>query len=112
MPEKEENSRRHFLFNDRSTYLFTGGLGAIGLETAKWMTKGGAMFIVLCGRNPPSKNATEIIDSLNYDGKCVISYQLDVSDKEGCTKLIEAINSGKLHFKNLRQADLLSPGNF
>jgi len=99
MPKQHED-RRYFLFNDRSTYLITGGLGAIGLEAAKWMTNEGAKFIVLCGRNLPSKHATEVIESLNIDGKCVISYQLDISDKEGCTRLIEAINSGRLHFNN------------
>jgi len=99
MPQQEID-RRHFLFNDRSTYLVSGGLGAIGLEAAKWMVSEGAKFIVLCGRNPPSQHATEVIDSLNNDGKCVISYQLDVSNKEGCECLVEAINSGKLHFDN------------
>jgi len=104
MPEQEED-RHHFLFNinDRNTYLTTGGLGAIGLEAAKWMTSEGAKFNVLCWRNGVGKiikHATEVIESLKNTRKCVISHNLDISDKEGCTRLIETINREKLHFNN------------
>jgi len=64
------------------------------------MTSEGAKFNVLCWRNPPIKHATEVIESLNNTRKCVISHNLDISDKEGCTRLIETINGEKLHFNN------------
>ena len=38
---------------DDATYLITGGLGGLGLETARWMVREGAGQVVLMGRHPP-----------------------------------------------------------
>jgi thioester reductase-like protein len=46
------------LFNGRSTYLITGGLGGIGLKVAEWMCKNGAENIVLCSRKLPAAGLT------------------------------------------------------
>jgi acyl transferase domain-containing protein/thioester reductase-like protein/NADPH:quinone reductase-like Zn-dependent oxidoreductase/NAD(P)-dependent dehydrogenase (short-subunit alcohol dehydrogenase family)/SAM-dependent methyltransferase len=46
------------LFNGRSTYLITGGLGGIGLSVAEWMCDNGAEIIVLCSRKLPAAGLT------------------------------------------------------
>jgi len=94
MPEAVE--RRHFLFNERSTYLITGGLGGIGLEAAKWMASEGAKFIVLCGRRPPNDKAKQVMSELNSNGKVVKSVSVDVGKFEDCKALIDSINERKL----------------
>jgi len=94
MPEGAE--RRHLLFNERSTYLITGGLGGIGLEAAKWMASEGAKFIILCGRRPPSDKAIQVMTELNASGKVVKSVQIDVGKFDDCKLLVEKINTGDL----------------
>lgn len=46
------------VFRPRGTYLITGGLGALGLEIAKWMCESGARrFILVSRRKIPSRAA-------------------------------------------------------
>lgn len=52
------------LFNERSTYLITGGFGGIGLEVAKWMASSGARNILLVGRSSPKPEALTKIAEL------------------------------------------------
>lgn len=40
------------IFRSDASYLITGGLGALGLVTAKWLVKNGAKHLVLLGRSP------------------------------------------------------------
>jgi len=63
-----------------STYLITGGLGGLGLETAKWMAQRGARHLVLLGRSEPSPLAIGIVDQMKYEGIEVVIEQADVSD--------------------------------
>jgi len=63
-----------------STYLITGGLGGLGLETARWMAQRGARHLVLLGRSKPSSLAIGIVDQMKYEGIEVIIEQADVSD--------------------------------
>jgi acyl transferase domain-containing protein len=44
-------------FRTDATYLITGGLGALGLVTARWMVERGARRLILMGRSPlPSRS--------------------------------------------------------
>ncbi len=63
------------------TYLITGGLGALGLATAEWMTQRGARHLVLLGRSEPSAQAMNIINPLRQKGVEVLIQQTDVSDR-------------------------------
>ena len=63
-----------------STYLITGGLGGLGLTTAKWMAQRGARHLVLLGRSEPSPWAMSIVDQMQYEGIEVVIEQADVSD--------------------------------
>lgn len=63
-----------------STYLITGGLGALGLATAKWMVQQGVRHIVLMGRSEPTPDAAQIIREMSDEGAEVVIVQADVSD--------------------------------
>ncbi|KIL51085.1 type I polyketide synthase [Jeotgalibacillus campisalis] len=49
--EKEPNKMYPLTFKADATYLITGGLGALGIETAKWMIRNGARRFIVMGRS-------------------------------------------------------------
>ncbi|MEM9161540.1 MAG: beta-ketoacyl reductase, partial [Cyanobacteria bacterium P01_F01_bin.4] len=61
------------------TYLITGGLGALGLQVAKWLVKQGARHLVLIGRRPPSGSAWVVIEYLEQLGVEIHIAQADVA---------------------------------
>lgn len=74
------------------TYLVTGGLNGLGLETAKWLARAGAGSLVLVGRSGASAPAAQqAIDELTAQGIQVQIIKADVSDPAQVTALIEKI---------------------
>lgn len=54
------------VFNPSVTYLITGGLGSLGIVTAKWMISKGARHFILMGRTQlPNRESWGEIDSNN-----------------------------------------------
>jgi hypothetical protein len=84
------------IFNDRSTYLITGGLGGIGIEVTKWMSSQGALNIVLMGRSKASEKAAQTIANLNSIGKNICVIQGDVGKLEDCEKVLKFIKKSNL----------------
>jgi NAD(P)-dependent dehydrogenase (short-subunit alcohol dehydrogenase family) len=80
-------------------YLVTGGLGALGLETASWLVEQGARYVLLAGRSPPSAAANERLGQLRRAGVQVTVSQLDVADATAESTLEAAIaaTGRKLH---------------
>lgn len=88
-----------------STYLITGGLGAIGLKVASWLAVHGARHLVLLGRNglpdssrheqlaPDSdeRKRVEVVRSLEAKGIQVRVVQADVSDRDQMSRVFEDI---------------------
>lgn len=88
-----------------STYLITGGLGAIGLHMAGWMVDHGARRIVLVSRRqfPPRQMWDQIsseeavfsqiatIRSLEERGATIIIAQADVADREQMSELFQRL---------------------
>ena len=66
---------------DDATYLITGGLGGLGLETARWMAREGAHNFVLMGRRAPDPKAKAVLDELSRGGVRIAIEQCDVSDE-------------------------------
>ncbi|MGE3806112.1 MAG: SDR family NAD(P)-dependent oxidoreductase, partial [Gemmataceae bacterium] len=62
-----------------ATYLITGGLGGLGLLTARWLVTRGARHLVLLGRNAPSDTARQAIAEMEQSGATVVVVQADVS---------------------------------
>ena len=63
------------------TYWITGGLGALGRETARWLVQRGARHLVLTGRRPPSAAAEACIRKLEQLGATVLVFQADAADR-------------------------------
>jgi acyl transferase domain-containing protein/acyl carrier protein len=74
-----------------ATYLITGGLGGLGLATAKWMTQRGARHLVLMGRSEPSPSVMNTVDQMRREGNEVVIAQADVSDPPQMERLVVKI---------------------
>jgi acyl transferase domain-containing protein len=79
------------LFSADATYLITGGLGALGLEVARWMTSEGARRIVLASRGA-SKGVRGQLEEIRASGAEVIAVAADVSQRADVEQLITKAN--------------------
>jgi NAD(P)-dependent dehydrogenase (short-subunit alcohol dehydrogenase family) len=73
------------------TYLVTGGLGGLGLLTARWLVAHGARSIVLVGRRAPSPAAEDVIRELGLAGAEVRTRRTDVADRQAVSALLAEI---------------------
>ncbi|MBE1530418.1 type I polyketide synthase [Actinomadura algeriensis] len=85
-----------------AAYLVTGGLGALGLRTARWLAERGARRLVLAGRTPPPPRGeweraaadpataarTAAIRELEARGVAVQAVALDVGDAGALRRLV------------------------
>ncbi|CAL8141202.1 unnamed protein product [Orchesella dallaii] len=94
--DTKESRFREYLFNDRSTYLITGGKGAIGLSVAKWMVSQGAKYLVLVGRSPPKEETLKEISFMQDLGAKVICKEVDISDYSQCKNMLDSITNDNL----------------
>ena len=81
------------LFRSDSTYLITGGLGALGLQVAQWMVRLGARYLVLTGRHEASSAASDVISQLEQVKAQVLVIKADVSRQEDVVSMLENIDS-------------------
>lgn len=77
--------------NKNDVYLITGGLGALGLETAEWLISNGIKNIALCGRSLPNEEALLRITQWTKSSVYVTTYQTDISDNTQVRELIDTI---------------------
>ncbi|MCC6456105.1 MAG: SDR family NAD(P)-dependent oxidoreductase [Caldilineaceae bacterium] len=75
-----------------ATYLITGGLGGLGLTTARWLATQGARHLVLTGRSHPSPAAERAIRELEALGTEVMVAQADVSGAQAFAGLLARID--------------------
>ncbi len=73
------------------TYLISGGLGGLGLLTARWLVERGARHLVLAGRSEPNANALHELKKLEEAGAAVTVRQADVSRLGDVEELFAAI---------------------
>jgi acyl transferase domain-containing protein/acyl carrier protein len=71
-----------------ATYLVTGGLGALGLEVARWLHDEGARCLLLMGRSAPSPRALGTIQALQAAGSRVHVVRGDVSRAEDVSRVL------------------------
>ncbi|MBI5785595.1 MAG: SDR family NAD(P)-dependent oxidoreductase [Rhodocyclales bacterium] len=89
MPAAGAQARR-FVSAD-AAYLVTGGLGALGLQTARWLVERGARHLVLTGRSAPNAAAAQVVASLESAGVAVRVVQADVADRAQVQNLLADI---------------------
>ncbi|WP_394840360.1 SDR family NAD(P)-dependent oxidoreductase [Pendulispora rubella] len=75
-----------------ATYLVTGGLGALGLEVARWLAQRGAGHIALVSRRPATDDATiQALDALRALGTTVTVAACDVADPDAVRGLVTTL---------------------
>jgi len=73
-----------------SSYLITGGLGALGLKVTHWLVEHGAQYLILMGRHGASD---EVQATLNHLGVQVLVVKADVSRQEEVVSVLETIKN-------------------
>ena len=86
-----------------STYLITGGLGALGLKVAGWLVERGAKYLVLTSRRGASPQAQETISKLELSAK-VLVVRADVSAQEDMVRLFETVETSLPPLKGIIHA--------
>ncbi|MDM8557192.1 SDR family NAD(P)-dependent oxidoreductase [Candidatus Parabeggiatoa sp. HSG14] len=82
------------IIRDDSTYLITGGLGALGMQMTQWLTEQGAQHLVLTGRSGTSETASETLHQLEQmTGASIQIIKADVSKATEVAHLLETIKS-------------------
>ena len=76
-----------------ATYLITGGLGGVGLLTARWLAEHGARSLVLVGRNSPSLEAESRLAEIRSTGARVEVLAADVSRAADIERVLEFIRA-------------------
>ena len=80
-----------YLITD-SSYLITGGLGALGITMAEWLVARGARHIILTSRRSPRDSVLTTIKQLEQQGTRVLVLQADISQQEEVASLLAEIN--------------------
>ncbi|RJO70846.1 amino acid adenylation domain-containing protein [Nocardia panacis] len=76
-----------------ATYLITGGLGGLGLETARLLVERGARHLVLVGRSAPGPEAEAAIAELRDGGARVRVESVDIASAAAVTACLAAISA-------------------
>jgi len=85
-----EPSTTHF--REQSSVVITGGLGALGLEVARWLVEAqGVEHVVLLGRRAPSQEAQAIIDSMVEAGATVQVASCDVTNRDDLQAVLQSL---------------------
>ena len=79
------------LVSGEATYWITGGLGGLGLETARWLAGQGARSLVLSGRRPPGPAALAVIGELERQGAAVHVRAADAGDADAMRRILDEI---------------------
>jgi acyl transferase domain-containing protein/NADPH:quinone reductase-like Zn-dependent oxidoreductase/NAD(P)-dependent dehydrogenase (short-subunit alcohol dehydrogenase family)/acyl carrier protein len=78
-----------------ATYWITGGAGALGVRTARWLVAAGARHLVLTGRTRPTDEAAQVIDECRADGADVDFLVADAADLNAMTAVRDEIMANR-----------------
>jgi 3-oxoacyl-[acyl-carrier-protein] synthase II len=87
----QKNSQLPQALRQDSTYLITGGMGALGLLVARWMVNNGARHLVLVGRSGATESISAQLKELEDVGARVVVATADVSDIEQTSRVLSEI---------------------
>jgi acyl transferase domain-containing protein/NADP-dependent 3-hydroxy acid dehydrogenase YdfG/acyl carrier protein len=94
---------------DRS-YLITGGLGALGIQTAQWLVQQGARHLVLTGRRAPSETVQGKIQALEQTGAKVQVATADIAERRDLEQVFQTLPAplgGVIHAAGVLEDGLL-----
>lgn len=83
--------RASFEVRPDASYLVTGGLGALGLHTARWLQRAGARQLALLGRHAPSAEAQQAIHEIEAAGTQVRCFAADAGDGAALQRVLETM---------------------
>jgi acyl transferase domain-containing protein/NAD(P)-dependent dehydrogenase (short-subunit alcohol dehydrogenase family)/acyl carrier protein len=92
------------LIKGDSTYLITGGLGALGLKVAQWFVEQGAKHLVLTGRSGISETVRPAIATMQQSGAQVEVMTADVADPNSVKRLLESVQGSMPPLKGIIHA--------
>ena len=69
-------------------YLITGGLGALGMQTARWLIDQGARHLLLLGRQGPSPDTQAVLDGWRAESVEVTTAQADVTRPDDLRRVL------------------------
>ncbi|MEW9518245.1 type I polyketide synthase [Streptomyces tubercidicus] len=76
----------------RGTVLITGGTGALGAASARWLAANGAEHLVLTSRRgPDAPGSAELAEELTALGARVTLAACDVADRESLARLLDGL---------------------
>lgn len=93
LPAVDETQRDKPLVREDGAYLITGGLGALGIEVARWLADQGARDIALLGRGAPRAEAAAAVEHLRGRGVNVHVLQADVADRAALGRALDALRA-------------------
>lgn len=93
------------------TYLITGGLGGLGLVTARWLVERGAKYVALMSRSEPAADTAGILDEIRGGGAEITAIQGDVSRREDVERALQIIASTMAPLRGIfHEAGILDDG--
>ncbi len=102
-PAPDQPQERPLVRQD-GAYLITGGLGALGLQVAKWLAEQGAQHLILTGRRAPSERAAKLIQQMQETGTQVQVVAADISRREDVQGLIHTIQTQGIALRGIMHA--------
>ena len=90
--------------NGNSSYLITGGLGALGLKVAQWIAEQGGKRLALMGRKAPSAEAQQVIEQLEAAGVNVLVVLGDVARSPDVETIISQLTTADFPLKGVVHA--------
>ncbi len=76
-----------------SSYLITGGNGALGIETARWLANQGAGCIILLSRSGVKNANIDVIEELRAQGCRIEEFHCDVSNRVNLAGVFDTITA-------------------
>ncbi|MEO8209648.1 MAG: beta-ketoacyl reductase, partial [bacterium] len=101
LKRKNIQPAQEIIVDDKSTYLITGGLGGLGILTAKFLADNGAKHIALIGRRDNIDGAKEHLKEMEQSGVNVRIYKADVTKKNELEKILKEIANSEYPLKGI-----------
>jgi len=87
--------------HQNATYLVTGGLSGLGLDTVRWLASEGAGRIIAIGRKAASDEVKAELAKLQASGTRIETHSVDVTDKPALERLFSGIRQSSLPLRGI-----------
>jgi acyl transferase domain-containing protein/acyl carrier protein len=79
-------------FRTDGAWLLSGGLGALGKQTARWLAARGASHLILVGRREPDATTHAALDHLRDAGVQIDTHAFDIADTRRIAQIIDKVS--------------------